>query len=167
MADEQLRRRLERLLPLSGDERVLDVGASTGALTAALAPSVGEVVRLDLELDPEQLGRLPFDRGSFDVVTCVGILHRVGRPEVVLSELVRVTRLGGRLLVVDRLAAIDPLVALERDRAERMLDPTHTRLLMDGDLRAMFEMNGLVLLSAETVREPREQVEVGWYVLRR
>jgi hypothetical protein len=113
---------------------------------------------------------------------------------VVIAELVRVTRLGGRLLVVDQLAPVEPLEAAELDRFERVRDPSHTRLLPDGDLRAMFEMNGLVTLADETVRERRDldryldlaacegearshaeslapseaiEVDVGWYLLRR
>ncbi len=137
---------------------------------------------------------LPFELGAFDLVTCVRTLHHVRRPEVVIAELVRVTRLGGRLLVVDQLAPVEPLEALELDRFERARDPSHTRLLPDGDLRAMFEMNGLVTLANETVRERRDldryldlaacegdarshaeslapseatEVDVGWYLLRR
>ena len=136
----------------------------------------------------------PSTAAAFDLVTCVRTLHHVRRPEVVLAELVRVTRPGGRLLVVDQLAPIEPLEALDLDRFERARDPTHTRLLMDGDLRAMFEMNDLVTIANETVRERRDldryldlavcegdarshaeslapdeavDVEVGWYLLRR
>ena len=136
---------------------------------------------------------LPFEMGSFDLVTCVRTLHHVRRPEVVIAELVRVTRLGGRLLVVDQLAPVETLEALELDRFERARDPSHNRLLSDGDLRAMFEMNGLVTLANETVHESRDlaryldlavcegeertraeslapfeiELDVGWYLLRR
>jgi hypothetical protein len=68
----------------------------------------------------------------------------------------RVTRPGGRVLVVDQLAPFDPLIAIELDRFERARDPSHTRLLSDGDLRALFEANGLVLIRAEYEREPRD-----------
>ena len=206
---EALRARLDRLIPLTGDERVLDVGTGTGAIALALAPLVREVIGLDEAEERLDLARegapenatfvageatsLPFEMGSFDLVTCVRTLHHVRRPEVVIAELVRVTRLGGRLLVVDQLAPVEPLEALELDRFERARDPSHNRLLMDGDLRAMFEMNGLVTLANDTVRERRDldryldlaacegdarthaeslapggtSVEVGWYLLRR
>ena len=94
---------------------------------------------------------LPFDDGSFDLAGTLRTLHHVPRPELVLAELVRVTRPGGRLLVVDQIAPVDPLDAIAVDRFERARDPGHTRLLPDIDLRQLFEANELVL-----VRERRD-----------
>ncbi|HKT44154.1 MAG TPA: methyltransferase domain-containing protein, partial [Gaiellaceae bacterium] len=105
---------------------------------AASFPNV-EFVRSDAE-------QLPFDDGSFDLAATLRTLHHVARPEVVLAELVRVTRPGGRLLVVDQIAPADPLAALAVDRFERARDPGHTRLLPEIDLRQLFEANGLVLV---------------------
>jgi hypothetical protein len=73
-------------------------------------------------------------------------LHHVPRPELVLAELNRVTRFGGRMLVVDQLGSVDPLESIAVDRFERARDPSHTRLLPEIDLRQLFEANGLVLL---------------------
>lgn len=147
-----------------GDERALDVGTGAGALALALAPIVGEVVGVDrvpelleharerasglanvtfVEADAEHL---PFDDFSFDLAGTLRTLHHVHRPEVVLAELVRVTRPGGRVLVIDQIAPVDPLAAIELDRFERARDPGHARLLPDVDLRQLFEANSLVLL---------------------
>lgn len=150
-----------------GDERALDVGTGAGALALALAPLVRDVVGLDrvpellalareratanatfVEGDAE---RLPFEAWSFDLAGTLRTLHHVARPELVLAELVRVTRPGGRILVVDQIAPVDPLAAIAVDRFERARDPGHTRLLPDIDLRQLFEANGLVL-----VRDRRE-----------
>ena len=145
-----------------GDEVALDVGTGAGALALALAPLVREVVGLDRVPELLKLARerapanvtfvegdaehLPFDDGSFDLVGTLRTLHHVPRPELVLAELVRATRRGGRLLVVDQIAPVDPLAALAVDRFERARDPGHTRLLPDIDLRQLFEANGLVLV---------------------
>jgi ubiquinone/menaquinone biosynthesis C-methylase UbiE len=173
---EALREALQLFVPLAGDERVVDSGAGTGALALALAPLVGEVVALDLVPELLELGReaaagsgienvsfvegdatrMPFDRGSFDIAACHRTLHHIARPELAVSELARVVRLGGRLLVIDQIAPADPLAALELDRFERARDPSHTRLLPDVDVRALFEANGLVLRASRVVQEPRD-----------
>ena len=159
------------LTPLRGDERALDAGCGTGALALALAPLVGEVVGVDPDeerlaaarsLAPANVtfqaadaGDLPFPNGSFDLVGCFRVLHHARRPELIVAELTRVLRMGGRLLLVDQIAPADPLTALELDRFERVRDPSHTRLLPDGDIRALLEANDLVVRRDEIVHEVR------------
>ena len=159
-----------------GDERALDVGTGAGALALALAPLVREVVGVDrvpqlLELARERssglanvsfveadITHLPFDDFSFDLAGTLRTLHHVHRPELVVAELTRVTRLGGHILVVDQIAPVDPLEALELDRFERARDPAHERLLPEIDLRHLFEANELVLIRDrhEVDRRPLE-----------
>lgn len=148
--------RVRRFVALTGDERVLVAGKG---LAAALQAHAAEV----METDAARLTELPFPRGGFDLAAAVGVLQHIRRPELAVAELARVTRLGGQLLVADRLAPLDPLSAIELDRVERERDPAHTRFLSDADLRGLFEANGLVLLRSEhdSVRE------TGWYLLRR
>jgi SAM-dependent methyltransferase len=209
--DDALADRVRRLLgPFTGTEAALDAGCGSGALAFALARSVAEVVGVDSNgeaLDaaraaaPEnvrfvegEVTELPFEFASFDITACRGVLHHVRRPELAVSELARVTRLGGRVLVVDQLGSIDPLRSLEMDRFMRLQDPTHQRLLPDGDIRGYLDANDLVLVSSEVTRErvdleqrlerdgvPEEdrmrirgpapiapyEVEVGWYVARK
>jgi len=173
---ELLRDRIRAFVPLVGTERVLDSGTGTGALALALAPFVARVVGVDIVPELLQHGReaaqmagldnltfvegdatkLPFDRDAFDLTTCHRTLHHVARPELVIAELVRVTRFGGRVLVIDQLAPVDPLAALELDRFESARDPSHTRLLPDIDIRAALEANGLVLRASRQEQETRE-----------
>jgi ubiquinone/menaquinone biosynthesis C-methylase UbiE len=200
---------LDELLRLRGDERVLDVGSGTGAFAFAVAPRVREVVAVerDEELaararrdapanveivvgDAERLELEPF---SFDVGGCVRVLHHTHRPELVVAELARMTRPGGTVVVADQLAPVDPLAAFELNRFERARDPSTTRVLSDGDLRALFDANGLVLRRERVEREARDleayldlagcegfqrdrarslaptgyEAVVGWYVLAR
>jgi hypothetical protein len=122
------------------------------------------------------------------------VLHHVRRPELAVSELARVTRLGGRVLIVDQLGSVDPLRSLEMDRFERLRDPSHQRLLPEADIRGYLDANDLVLLASEVVREEVDlerrldlggfseeerakirgpapaapyEIEVGWYVARK
>jgi len=169
----ELEEKIVRFVDPSGDERALDSGCGAGALAFALAPHVREVVGVDIV--PELLEqarkraetfpnvtfvegdatKLPFELGSFDLVGTRATLHHVARPELVVSELARVVVPGGRVLVIDQIASVDPLAAGELNAFERSRDPSHTRALSDVDMRTLFEANGLVLERAQTVSEPR------------
>jgi ubiquinone/menaquinone biosynthesis C-methylase UbiE len=156
----------------AGDERALDVGTGAGALALALAPLVREVVGLDpvpelLELAREralpntEFGEgdgtaLPFPDGAFDLTATHRTLHHVDRPDLVVAELARVTRPGGRVLVVDQLAPEDPAEAAALHLFETTRDPSHTRLLADAELRGLFAANGLELLRERHEEERRE-----------
>jgi len=83
-------------------------------------------------------------------------LHHTPRPELLIAELARVTKPGGTILVADQVASVDPLVAFELNRFERARDASTTRVLAEGDLRALFDANGLVLRREEIVREARD-----------
>jgi ubiquinone/menaquinone biosynthesis C-methylase UbiE len=205
----ELQARVDRLLaPLRGDERVLDSGCGAGALAFALASLVGSVVGVDSSEELVNAGRerapancellvgdataLPFPFGAFDLATCARVLHHVRRPELVVAELARVTKPGGRILVADQLGAVDPVTSAGLDRFERARDPSHQRLLSDQDMRSSFDANDLHVISNEIVHERRDieryldlvglegderarvrrmapgaeyEVEVGWYVL--
>jgi ubiquinone/menaquinone biosynthesis C-methylase UbiE len=168
----ELTERVRSFVLPRGDERAVDVGCGAGALALALAPFVGEVVGVDRV--PELLERarerapanasfvegdathLPFDDGSFELSGTLRVLHHVPRPELVLAELARVTRPGGRVLVVDQIAPVDPLDAVAVDRFERARDPAHTRLLPESDLRQLFEANRLALIRDRRDQERRE-----------
>src|SRR5262245_25079486 len=155
----------------SGDERALDVGTGSGALALALAPHVEEVVGIDLVPELLALARerapanaafvegdgtaLPFADASFDLSGTLRTLHHVRRPELVIAEMARVTRPGGRVLVVDQLAPIDPLDAYAVDAFEQARDPGHQRLLPDTDFRSLFDANRLFLVRERTDDERR------------
>jgi len=163
---------LDELVVLDGDERVLDVGGGTGAFAFAVAPRVQQVVVV--EQDEELAARaradappnvevvvgdgqhLALESFSFDVTGCIRVLHHTRRPELMVAELVRMTRPGGTILVADQLASVDPLAAGELNRFERARDPSTTRVLSDSDLRGLFDSNGLVLRKEKVVHEQRD-----------
>jgi ubiquinone/menaquinone biosynthesis C-methylase UbiE len=114
-----LEARVRRLLgPFDGSGRALDVGCGTGALAYALAPHMEEVIGVDAVEEllaaardggppncsflVADAAKLPFGYGEFDLAGSLRLLHHVRRPELVVSELARVTRPGGRILLSER-----------------------------------------------------------------
>jgi ubiquinone/menaquinone biosynthesis C-methylase UbiE len=152
----------------TGDERVLDVGTGAGALAIALAPIAREIVGVDPVPELLELARergtantefvegdgteLPFRDGEFDLAGTHRTLHHIARPDLVVAELARVTRPGGRVLVVDQLAPDDPSGAAALHEFETVRDPSHARLLTDKELRELFAAYGL-----DVLRERREE----------
>ena len=109
---------LRRHAPGEG-QTALDVGAGTGLLAERLSDLGLGVVALDPF--PQMLGKLqqrrpeietvvahgdeiPFPDDAFDLTYSVAVMHHIAEPPLVrstLSEMVRVTRPGGRIVVWD------------------------------------------------------------------
>lgn len=169
---ERLAEQLRDFVELRRDERALDVGTGAGALAFALAPLVREVVGLDPVPELLELARaralpntefvegdgtaLPFRDGNFDLAGTHRTLHHVAQPDRIVGELARVTRPGGRVLVVDQFAPDDPAEAATLHEFETARDPSHTRLLTHGELRELFAANGLELLRERHEEERRD-----------
>ncbi len=98
---------------------VLDVGCGSGALVASMAEMGHLVHGVDLSpgmvakartyvseqgLNPDNIQsaaveKLPFDDNTFDVVTCVGVLEYVCDEKAALTELKRVVKKDGRIIL--------------------------------------------------------------------
>jgi ubiquinone/menaquinone biosynthesis C-methylase UbiE len=169
---ERLAEEVRDFVQPRGDERALDVGTGAGALALAFAPLVREVVGLDPVPELLELARarslpntefvqgdgtaLPFPNGDFDLTGTHRTLHHVTRSELIVAELARVTRPGGRVLTVDQLAPEDHVEAAALHEFETVRDPSHARLLTDRELRELFAANGLVLVRERREEERRE-----------
>ena len=131
--DRALKRRVLDRAALRSGEEVLDVGCGTGTLVVGLARATPGVVVTGLDADPAILRKarrrtadagfeitfdegmstaLPYADSSFDVVLSTLFFHhlRDDAKSGTASELVRVLRPGGRLVVGDLGRPQDPLM---------------------------------------------------------
>jgi len=123
--EREFRDRLAALVDLAPGESVLDVGCGTGSLVLASKRRVGRAgLVTDIDASPEMIERarrkaknkgdgihfevarvesLPFPNETFDVILSTLMMHHLPRAtrERCVSEMRRVLRPGGRLLVVD------------------------------------------------------------------
>jgi ubiquinone/menaquinone biosynthesis C-methylase UbiE len=110
-------------LRLHSESCVLDVGCGAGEACVELAAKVGprgRVAGVDLSVAMAEAARraaiaagssvelcvagayeLPFPAHSFDAVRAQFVFQHVERPEAALAEMLRVTRPGGRIMVID------------------------------------------------------------------
>lgn len=112
--DHRWRQHVVRALQPAAGERILDLAAGTGVSTEELAASGAWCVAADFSIGMLSAGRsrglplvaadamaLPFADGAFDSVTISFGLRNVADPQQALSEMARVTRPGGQLLVCE------------------------------------------------------------------
>ncbi|MFG1710813.1 methyltransferase domain-containing protein [Nonomuraea sp. M3C6] len=111
---------LEVFAPTEG-ERLLDAGCGVGEVARQLATRVGptgSIAAVDLSEDAISTARarhdgspityavgdvtaLDFPEGHFDGVRCERVLQHLSDPDGAVKELMRVTRRGGRICVID------------------------------------------------------------------
>ncbi|MFC4910787.1 class I SAM-dependent methyltransferase [Actinomadura gamaensis] len=92
----------------------------------AVPPSSGapfEARRLPAGAVRADASALPYRNRSFSLVTTRFALFHLGRPELVLRELLRVCRRDGRVVIADLVRG--NTAGTDRDRIERLRDPNH------------------------------------------
>jgi demethylmenaquinone methyltransferase/2-methoxy-6-polyprenyl-1,4-benzoquinol methylase len=115
--DRTWRTAVRAALDLQPGQRVLDLAAGTATSSAALARSGADVVGCDFSLGMLRVGkaqahegvelvagdalRLPFTDASYDAVTMSFGLRNTADIDRTLTELLRVTRPGGRLVICE------------------------------------------------------------------
>ena len=147
------------------DDIVLDVAGGTGIVSRALAQRVARVVVVDttpamvdagrrhatderltnLEFVRGEVANLPFTDAAFTLVFARFLLHHLTDPRHALAEMVRVSGLGGQVVVMDLAASTDPRIAEQQDRIERLRDPSHVQMPPLGGVRRWLHEHGLVV----------------------
>ena len=115
---------VDTLAPVIG-EHILEVGCGSGVLCRQIAPAVvpgGKIIGVDISAEFLKIARsyaasanlsdyiqwgagqaevLPFQDANFDGVIAARLLLHVSDPQIVLNEMQRVVRPGGRVVVMD------------------------------------------------------------------
>jgi ubiquinone/menaquinone biosynthesis C-methylase UbiE len=99
--------------------------------------------------------QLPFPDASFNLVSCQHAFHHISKPELVLMEMIRVTKPDGRLLILDPLAPESDAKFELFNHIERLRDPSHTFSLRLTTFLSIFEKHGLEVLRQSLRRRPR------------
>jgi SAM-dependent methyltransferase len=156
---------LAELVPEDAAARWADVACGPGLVTRAVAARVGSVEGIDLtpamvekaaaearEAGVENVGfslgdatGLEAADGSFDGAITRFSLHHIPVPSRVFSEMARVVRPGGWVVVGDHLTDEEGDAAAWHQEIERLRDPTHWASQTRTRLRAMGEAAGLEL----------------------
>lgn len=138
------------LLTLSGvskSSQVLDVACGPGIVACAFAERAGRVTGIDLtpamidqaakmqqekglfnlEWNIGDVTKLPYSDASFDIVVSRYAFHHFTEPKEVFSEMVRVCKNGGYILIAD--VAPEPEKIKLYDFAEKLRDESHASAL--------------------------------------
>jgi ubiquinone/menaquinone biosynthesis C-methylase UbiE len=158
---------------------ILDLGCGPGIVASDLAGNAGRITAFDLT--PEmlakakqrckqagisnvtfELGRaeeLPFAKNRFDAVLTRLTIHHFQDPRPVMSEMARVIRPGGRLVIADIVCSENPEEASLHNALEVLRDPSHIRMLPGSRLLALIAETGMRVTGEETWAAKREFTE--------
>jgi SAM-dependent methyltransferase len=159
---EEATQLLLRMAGAIGVDEVLDVACGAGAVACVAARGARQVTGIDLT--PAMIERaaarqaelgltnirwhvadvtaLPFSANQFDVVLTRYSLHHFLQPADVLKEMTRVCKPSGRIAVADLVLPPEKVAAY--DDMERLRDPSHVRILTEGELQGLLTAAGLV-----------------------
>ena len=165
-------------LPLLDSDRALDIATGTGEFARALAPHVATVIGIDATDAMMEQGKkfiqqagiknitfhkgvvqdLPFEDETFDIVSSRYAFHHFAEPKSVISEMVRVCKTGGHIIIVDIIVP-DEATATEYNYYEWLCDQSHTRCLGFEEFQTCFRLFGMDVISARTRNLEEELIQ--------
>ncbi|MGB7115560.1 MAG: methyltransferase domain-containing protein [Anaerolineales bacterium] len=160
-----------------GDKlRVLDVGCGPGIVTEALAGDGHGMIALDIT--PEMVHRarqrcqdsgffnvhyiigqaekLPFEEASFNAVVTRLTIHHFADPGVECSDMARITRSKGRLIVADIISSENAGESELHNALEKLRDPSHVSMISSNAMKDLVETTGLKIIQEDHWTMQRE-----------
>lgn len=151
-----------------GSDKVLDVATGNGFLAFEFAKRVSGANVTGCDMTPDMLATaermqeeqgisnvafrvmdvesLEFEDESFNIVSCRFAFHHFTNPEKAVSEMVRVCKTGGKIVLVDGLSSEDAAKSEYHNRVEQLRDPSHVRLYSQTELVGMLQDAGLKVI---------------------
>ncbi len=170
--EEYLRHMVSCVNPRKSDT-VLEVAAGTCICGRAFASLVKQVTCLDMTAAMLAVGKeearkqgfwnidfvegdaenLPFSEEGFDLVISRLAFHHFPDPRRCFSEMARVLKTNGKLIVIDMEAAEEALRNTE-DEIETLRDPSHVRNLSKEEFAEMFREKQLTITAMDCTELP-------------
>jgi ubiquinone/menaquinone biosynthesis C-methylase UbiE len=106
--------------------------------------------------------KMPFEAGSYDLVTARVGPHHFSSPEQFIGEVARVLKPGGHFLLIDgSVPDDDPRTTEWLHHVEKLRDPSHVRFLSPKAWEALVHGAGLTVEHSEL--QPYKQPDLQWY----
>jgi ubiquinone/menaquinone biosynthesis C-methylase UbiE len=162
-------RKIRPSLNLQDGMRLLDVGCGTGSLLKELSESGKELNLYGIDLSPEMIATarvklkdekhielyegsaadLPFQSNYFDYVVCMNSLHHHADPKQSLTEMARVLKPGGMMILMD--GFVDSTVRKVLSRTARVLrNEGKVQRFKRDELRRIFRSLGYESITQQT-----------------
>jgi ubiquinone/menaquinone biosynthesis C-methylase UbiE len=151
---------------MTGNEELLDIATGGGHTANAFAPLVNKVKAIDLTSKMLEAAEkfiagnghknvsffkgdaedLPFQNGSFEMVTCRIAPHHFPNVEKFIKEVYRVLKSNGQFLLDDNVVPEDDEFDLFYNTIEKIRDYSHFRAWKKTEWLSMLELNGFEIM---------------------
>ncbi|MGP8321405.1 MAG: methyltransferase domain-containing protein [Methanosarcinaceae archaeon] len=163
-----LKRIIELTAPSSTDH-LLDVATGTGFLAFEFANHVSDVIGIDFTdkmlaiakqcktdndtknvvFESADVELLPFDDNSFNIVSCRFAFHHFLHPEKAISEITRVLKHNGKMVLVDIVSPEDIAKSEYQNKMEQIRDPSHVKHYRPSEIMQMLTCRDFEILHFE------------------